>query len=101
MDLDELKKVLKYIREIHSNLADDSILAVAFTGRTVTNSSVNFLSADESSNLNLNDLARGRCFLKLKNDEIDKLELDVKELYDKCYPNGKTDNLGVILPDSE
>lgn len=97
IDEKELNQVLKYVKKIYKKLDDDSMLVVALTGRNEKNVHTNFL--DEKNIDKFNKINRGRCFLTIKNIEIEKMEKEIKELYDTVYPGGKKDNLGVILPD--
>lgn len=97
IDEKELNQVLKYIRKVYKKLDDDSMLVVALTGRNEQNVPTNFLR--EKNKNDFSKLNRGRCFLTIKNLELEKMEKEVKELYHTVYPGGKKDNLGVILPD--
>lgn len=95
IDQEELIQVLKYVKKIYKKMDDDSMLVVALTGRDEKNGITNFLG--EKKLENCNKLNRGRCFLTIKNLELDKMENEIKELYDTVYPGGKKDDLGVIL----
>ena len=68
--------------DVYENLEDDSLFMVAFTG----NSNVDQM---ESSNENIDktQFHKGRCFLKHKCSEMEKLELEVKELYELVNSN--------------
>jgi hypothetical protein len=82
---------------------DDTLLIVALTGRTdninLSDLERKYMSEEEnqSGDFNFNDLFKGRCFLKYKNDELEKLESEIKELYNKVKsdPNNKID-LGFV-----
>jgi hypothetical protein len=82
-------------------MEEDTMLLVAFTGRA--DESLKNKLKNSNFDLNqLNGLFRGRCFLKIKSTELEKLETDVNQLYHSVYPNGKKDPLlGVALPESE
>ena len=64
---------------------------VAFTGRANKIDSSKFMD-EEGECLNFNDSLKGRCFLKYKCDEMEKLEIEVKELYTLVNPNKTNDN---------
>ena len=73
--------MVKFIRKIYDNLSDDSLLMIAFTGRTASDELMK-----SNSEENFNDLFKGKCFLKYKCDALDNLnqeiiynELDVKK----------------------
>jgi hypothetical protein len=86
IDIDETKKILKYVRHVYDSLNDDTMLMVAFTGRS------EFSSKNQNNlleNQNASDLYSGRCFLRIKSDFIDKLDDEIKELYSKVNPNKK------------
>lgn len=58
------------------------MLMVAFTGRTdETNPNRSYA----------NDLLRGRCFLKIKNEQIDQLEEEIGQLFKIVDPNKRKD----------
>jgi hypothetical protein len=83
--MDEAKKVLKYVRKTYDNLDDDSMLMVVFTGRTESQKINIAVDIHEESSLR-NDLHKGRCFVKIKSDSVDKLEAEIKSLYDSVNP---------------
>ncbi|RNA33498.1 RNA exonuclease NEF-sp isoform X2 [Brachionus plicatilis] len=97
LDDNELTQVLKYIKKIYKKLDDDSMLVVALTGRSEKTGFTDFLGENDMDRFN--KLNRGRCFLTIKNLELEKMEKEIKELYDTVYPGGKKDDLGVILPE--
>lgn len=68
--------------EVYANLEDDSLFMVAFTGCSNVDQIV---STDE--NIDKTEFHKGRCFLKHKCSEMDKLELEVKELYELVNSN--------------
>ena len=56
---------------------------VVLTGR-----SKKFNSTADEETVDLNDLFKGKCFLRLKSQEFEELEEKVKTLYNKLNPNG-------------
>ena len=76
--------MIKSIRDVYAKLEDDTLFMVAFTGRNDAVSSA-------SDGKEKDGLHKGRCFLKFKCDAMDKLELEVKELYDLVNKNGSVD----------
>ena len=58
---------------MYENMCDDSLLMVAFTGRTEQP------RLDDA--VDTNDFFKGRCFLKHKCVEMEQLDVEVKELY--------------------
>ena len=57
--------------------------------RTIQEENQNEEESEKIESLNLNDLNKGKCFLKLKCSEMDSLESQVKELYEKIKLNSK------------
>lgn len=81
-DKEQLKKLINSIRQVYANLSDDSLFMVAFTGRSDAASS----ASDDKAR---DGLHKGRCFLKFKCEAMDKLEAEVKELYDLVNGDAK------------
>jgi len=71
----KIKNLIKVIRKMYDNMGDDSLFMVAFTGHDNR--------VDTVDRIHINDLNKGRCFLKYKCLEMEKLELETKELYEK------------------
>lgn len=76
--------MVKFIRKIYDNLSDDSLLMVAFTGRTASDELMK-----SNSEENFNDLFKGKCFLKYKCDALDSLNQEIKEIYAQVNPDAK------------
>jgi hypothetical protein len=83
--MDETKKVVKYVRKTYEHLDDDSMIMVVFTGRSESNKTGFATNILEESSLR-NDLHKGRCFVRIKSDGVDKLEAKIKSLYDSVNP---------------
>ena len=64
---------------MYENMCDDSLLMVAFTGRTEQPRLDDGMESD--------DFFKGRCFLKHKCVEMEQLEVEVKELYNLVNKN--------------
>ena len=72
---------MKSLRKIYDNLSEDSLFMVAFTGRD--------RHMDTLNNCDRNDFNKGRCFLKFKCLEMERLEMETKELYELVNKNKK------------
>ena len=73
------------MRKVYESLDEDSMLMVAFTGRTEQHT-INLAAANQEEPSLRNNLYKGRCFVKVKTESVDKLEAEIKELYDKVNP---------------
>ena len=85
-----MKQILKNIRKIYNEIEDDSFFVVVFTGSS-KNAHPN---GHNHTTLQHQQLYKGRCFLKHKNEEFLKLEDEVKELYQKLKLNKDSPNNG-------
>lgn len=66
------------LRQVYDRLEEDSMIMVALTGRIVEKCPNRSYS---------NDLLRGRCFLKIKNDRVEQLDAEIGELFKIVRPN--------------
>ena len=79
-----MKSLVKFLVNVYDQLEDDTMVMIAFTGRDKTVARIDPGDSDpDSQHLDLKDLSKGKCFLKLKCTEMDLLESQVKELYQK------------------
>lgn len=84
IDKKGLKQVLGDLRDIYQSLEDDSMIMVAFSGRADDK------CPDRSYS---NDWLRGRCFLKIKNEYVEKLDDEIGELFKMVEPNKKGEEI--------
>ena len=68
----------------NEHLKDDSMLIVVFTGASVP---IEVNLNEDGIRFAEKDLLNGRCFIKLKNLELEKLESEVKVLYEQVKLN--------------
>jgi len=72
---------MKFIRKMYNEqLKDDSMLIVVFTGTPVP---IEVNLNEDGIQFAEKDLLNGRCFIKFKNLEMEKLESEVKALYEQ------------------
>ena len=84
IDSGEVKSLVKFLVKVYDQLEDDTMVMIAFTGRDKTVARIDPGDSDpDSQHLDFKDLSKGKCFLKLKCTEMDLLECQVKELYQK------------------
>lgn len=67
----KIKEILGYIKDIYSQIDNDTFYLVAYTGRR------------ESGPVKNEDLSKGRCFLKHKNEDYFKLQTEINELCER------------------